>query len=142
VALLKSLKSIYENSNFYKEARIVSFVDRLLECIKKKLVKKFGLSQAVSMGLKDQENFKEQIEQGKNIIAKFKDNFFILELMNEQSEGNKVENFFGVAKEEEKKYDENSEQNQVMSQSFYQKEGLDFLYFNRPGTAYGSFGTT
>lgn len=53
VALLKSLKSIYENSNFYKEARIVSFVDRLLECIKKKLESKFGLSQAVSMGIKD-----------------------------------------------------------------------------------------
>lgn len=44
VALLKSLKSIYENSNFYKEARIVSFVDRLLDCIKLKLQKKFGLS--------------------------------------------------------------------------------------------------
>lgn len=53
VALLKSLKSIYENSNFYKEARIVSFVDRLLDCIKGKLAKKFGLSQAVSMGIKD-----------------------------------------------------------------------------------------
>lgn len=31
--------------------------------------------------------------------------------MKEQSDGNKVENFFGVPKEEEKKYDENSEQN-------------------------------
>jgi hypothetical protein len=30
VSLLKSLKNIYENSNFYKEARIVSFIDRLL----------------------------------------------------------------------------------------------------------------
>jgi hypothetical protein len=83
VALLKSLKSIYENSNFYKEARIVSFVDRLLECIKQKLVSKFGLAQAVSLGLKDYQNFTEQIEQGKNIISKFKDNFFILDLMNE-----------------------------------------------------------
>lgn len=27
-----------------------------------------------------------------------------------------------------------------MSQSFYKKEGLDYLYFARPGTAYGSFG--
>lgn len=43
VALLKSLKSIYDNSNFYKEARIVSFVDRLLDTIKDKLMKKFGL---------------------------------------------------------------------------------------------------
>ena len=46
--------------------------------------------------------------------------------------------------EEEKKrgdsnhgnYDENDKKPQLMSQSFYKKEGLDFLYFNRPGTAY------
>jgi|MGYP000014352064 hypothetical protein len=25
-----------------------------------------------------------------------------------------------------------------MSESFYQKEGLDFLYFARPGTAYNN----
>ena len=37
VALLKSLKNIYTISNFYKEARMVSFVDRLLDTIKKKL---------------------------------------------------------------------------------------------------------
>lgn len=32
-----------------------------------------------------------------------------------------------------------------MSQSFYQKAGLDYLYFARPGTAYGNpaaFGNT
>jgi hypothetical protein len=34
VALLKSLHNIYNNSNFYKEARIVSFVDRLMATIK------------------------------------------------------------------------------------------------------------
>lgn len=33
VPLLKSLKSIYESSNFYKEARIVSFIDRLLTTV-------------------------------------------------------------------------------------------------------------
>ena len=33
IALLKSLENIYMNSNFYKEARIVSFVDRLLVTI-------------------------------------------------------------------------------------------------------------
>lgn len=29
-----------------------------------------------------------------------------------------------------------------MNQSFYSKEGLDYLYFARPGTAYGSFNQT
>lgn len=35
-------------------------------------------------------------------------------------------------------YDENSDTQQKMSQSFYAKEGLDYLYFNRPGTAYNN----
>ena len=43
VALLNSLKNIYENSNFYKELRIVSFVDRLLKCVIQKLKNKFGV---------------------------------------------------------------------------------------------------
>lgn len=42
-ALLKSLNNIYKNSNFYKEARIVSFVDRLLDCIKTKIKAKLNL---------------------------------------------------------------------------------------------------
>ena len=33
VVLLKSLKNIFENSNFYKEARMVSFIDRLMQVI-------------------------------------------------------------------------------------------------------------
>ena len=37
VALLKSLKHIYDSSNFYKEARIISFIDRLLESIISKI---------------------------------------------------------------------------------------------------------
>ena len=32
-SLMKSLNNIYNSSNFYKEQRIVSFVDRLFECI-------------------------------------------------------------------------------------------------------------
>lgn len=35
--LLKTLKHVYENSNFYKEARIVSFVDRLLGIVQGKI---------------------------------------------------------------------------------------------------------
>ena len=34
---MKSLKHVYENSNFYKEARIVSFIDRLLACVQNKI---------------------------------------------------------------------------------------------------------
>lgn len=41
--LLKSLKQIYENSKFYKEARIVSFIDRLLQTITAKIANKVSL---------------------------------------------------------------------------------------------------
>ena len=50
VSLLKSLKNIYENSNFYKEARIVSFIDRLLACIVTKLKAKFTINLSVLKG--------------------------------------------------------------------------------------------
>ena len=83
VALLKSLKNIYENSNFYKEARIVSFVDRLLVTITNKLKNKFGLQRSIMKGIKDFENFGEEVERGISIVKKFQENFFIAQLMNE-----------------------------------------------------------
>lgn len=57
IALLKSLRNIYENSNFYKEARIVSFVDRLMETIVTKLKKCLSLQKAVYSGMRGQETF-------------------------------------------------------------------------------------
>ena len=81
VALLKSLKNIYENSNFYKEARIVSFVDRLLLCITDKLKKRFGVQMAVMKGIRDYESFQEEMERGQSIVDKFRENFFIAQLM-------------------------------------------------------------
>lgn len=50
VVLLKSLKNIYENSNFYKEARIVSFIDRLLECILNKFKSKMSINISMMQG--------------------------------------------------------------------------------------------
>ena len=77
VALLKSLKNIYENSNFYKEARIVSFVDRLLVTITNKLKNRFGLQKSVMKGLKDYANFEDELESGIRIVQKFRENFFV-----------------------------------------------------------------
>lgn len=81
IALLKSLNNIYQNSNFYKEARIVSFVDRLLDKVKEKLKAKMGLQQAMINGLKDHHAFSEDIFHSRSIIEKFTENFFILELL-------------------------------------------------------------
>jgi hypothetical protein len=53
VVLLKSLKNIYENSNFYKEARIVSFIDRLLECIMNKIKAKMSINLSIIRGKRE-----------------------------------------------------------------------------------------
>ena len=108
IALLKSLNNIYQNSNFYKEARIVSFVDRLLEKVKSKLQAKMGLQQSMLNGLKDHHAFSEDVYHSRSIVEKFTENFFILELLD--TEKNKMKNFQGGQEEEEKKqtYDENS----------------------------------
>lgn len=50
VVLLKSLKNIYENSNFYKEARMVSFIDRLLDAILLKLKSRISLPLTITRG--------------------------------------------------------------------------------------------
>lgn len=47
VVLLKSLKNIFENSNFYKEARMVSFMDRLMEVIVQKIRVRISIPYAV-----------------------------------------------------------------------------------------------
>jgi len=99
----------------------VSFMDRLLECIRDKLKKKFGLQLSVVEGIRQYDDFMEKIDMGKSIIKRFKDNFFIAKLMDES---NKVEKFLGVQEEskeetkqakEEVKYNENSEEAQKMS---------------------------
>ena len=48
--LLKSLKNIYDSSNFYKEARIVSFLDRLLECVTTKIKSKLSIPKCIQKG--------------------------------------------------------------------------------------------
>ena len=50
--LMKSLKNIYENSNFYKEARIVSFIDRLLQILVSKIKKQVNCAAAIQSGVK------------------------------------------------------------------------------------------
>lgn len=48
--LLKTLRHVYDNSNFYREARIVSFIDRLLECVVAKLKMHISLRRSVMAG--------------------------------------------------------------------------------------------
>ena len=50
--LLKTCKHVYENSSFYKEARIVSFIDRLVTCLIEKIKSKLSMRGAVQAGAK------------------------------------------------------------------------------------------
>ena len=74
-------------------------------------------------------------------MIKFAENFFIREII-EKANNEEEQKSNSSA---EVPYNENSSENQKMSRSFYTKEGLDFLYFQRPGTAYNNpaaFGKT
>lgn len=81
VSLMKSLKSIYDNSNFYKEARIVSFIDRLLDCILGKVKNSMTISRSVLRGKNDFEVFDQELQCAQSVITKFKENFFVANLM-------------------------------------------------------------
>ena len=73
VSLLKSLKNIYESSNFYKEARIVSFIDRLLECILRKVKAKLTINISIMRGKKNLELFDQEIQCAQSIVTKFRE---------------------------------------------------------------------
>ena len=46
--LMKTLENIFQSSRFYKEARMVSFIDRLLQVITAKIKKRITLAKALS----------------------------------------------------------------------------------------------
>ena len=91
VPLLKTCKNVYENSSFYKEARIVSFIDRLVECLTSKLKTHVSMRGAVMAGVKSDENYKKTIESAVSICLKFQDAFFIKKLMSEPNPAEKLE---------------------------------------------------
>mmetsp|Transcript_5222 Transcript_5222/g.8083 ORF Transcript_5222/g.8083 Transcript_5222/m.8083 type:complete len:176 (+) Transcript_5222:451-978(+) len=55
--LLRSLKKIFDSSNFYREARMVSFIDRLLKTIIKKVQRHLSLQIVVYDGVKNYQDF-------------------------------------------------------------------------------------
>jgi hypothetical protein len=69
--LLRTCKNVYENSSFYKEARIVSFIDRLVTCLVDKIKSKISMRGAVQAGTKNDANYKKMLESGVSICVKF-----------------------------------------------------------------------
>jgi hypothetical protein len=69
--LLKSLKNIYDSSNFYKEARIVSFLDRLLQCVTGKIKQKLSLAKCIQKGVVKLEDIQNEVDSARQIVLKF-----------------------------------------------------------------------
>ena len=109
----------------------MSFIDRLVVCLVAKIKAKVSMRGAIRAGSLGESEYKRGIESALSICIKFEDAFFIKDLMREPTVEERL-NPNNKAPEEETKHDP------AMAQSFYRKEGLDFLSFQRPGTAYGS----
>ena len=79
--LLRSLENIFQSSHFYKEARMVSFLDRVMSCITQKIRKQASLGKAIqiSKGSPDgASDFKEEVMEGATqAVTKFNENFFM-----------------------------------------------------------------
>lgn len=108
-ALMNSLQNIFLSSNFYKENRILSFLDRLLTCIQGKIRQKVGLQITINQAVQgsyDDFDFK-QLSVAMKILTRYNENFFMrtkeLHTKNEEAK---------------------------MGQSFYKQDGLDFLAFS------------
>lgn len=108
--LMGQLRHVFDNSNFYKELRIVSFFERLLVSVQSKIEGQISFEKAL-----DHEVI---VDEALNVVKTFQDNFWLEKNENSQKEETKTE----------------------MQQSFYRKEGLEFLYFQRPGTVQEELG--
>jgi len=74
VPLMKSLKHIFDSSNFYKEARMVSFLDRLMQILVSKIRERVNLNRAIEKGKKDlQEMMNTHFALAKAIISKYQE---------------------------------------------------------------------
>ena len=85
--LMKTLHHVFMSSRFYKEARMVSFLDRLLQCITAKVKKRVTLNKALAesaQGPRSAKSYQQQhIQSAIEAVQKFEDGFFIRELMEE-----------------------------------------------------------
>ena len=133
--LMRALEQIFSISQFYREARMVSFLDRLLECISAKIKKKCNIAVAIKASQASEDGatvFQEEVLEGATLaVSKFNEHFFMRKHMQAKSANSKVEEAIGLKSEHKEEEEEESKQTpkQQMEQSFYRKQGLDFLSF-------------
>ena len=148
--IMSSLKSVYENSNFYKEARIISFIDHMYEGLLGKMKRELNVNRAAASH-RVAEEFSTSIESARAITTKFRDGFFLRSVMSDRET---QESSAGEASLATKSSAHSLRRSQAESRerspaaaaagafSFGRTEtggggALDFLSFARPGTSYG-----
>ena len=148
--IMSSLKSVYENSNFYKEARIVSFLDHMYEGLLAKMKREINVNRAAASH-RAAEDFSVAVEAARAITSKFAEGFFLRSVMADRET---QESSAGEASLATKSSAHSLGRSQVDSRerspagaaagvfSFGRTESggggaLDFLGFARPGTSYG-----
>ena len=101
--LARSLKHIFDISNFYKEVRMVSFLDRLLQCVLALIQKRCSLARALREACQGpraaKDYIKNYLDSAQVALQKYEDSFFLRDLMEEKSGKKKVENALGVSDE-------------------------------------------
>ena len=93
--LMKTLHNIFNSSRFYKEARMVSFLDRLLQLVTLKIKKRVTLAKALSEAAQGPRSAEAYLEQtmaaALQSVEKYEEGFFISELMKPQDSISRVE---------------------------------------------------
>lgn len=140
IPMMKSIKHIFENSNFYKEVRIVSLLDRLLDALLEKIKGRVNITLAFQFGKDGQYDlfFDEHTQMAVSLIRKYNEHFFIRDLMDKDESYSSNATHSTNETSSESSENSKTEERKMMGQSFYKQEGLEYLYFARPGTAYGS----
>ena len=79
--LMESIRSVYEKSNFYKEVRVVTFLDYVYQHLLTKMRKEFTIQKIMSLKGSEYQPLLETIGVVKIINSKFDQGFFVRELM-------------------------------------------------------------
>ena len=141
--MMASLKSIYEKSNFYKEARIVSFLDHMYEFLLSKFKKSFSILKIMAW-FNNIEEILQAIEYARAINSKYEEGFFIQELLNEShpmldsmrsTQTSMFSNSKLNMKTEKEKFKSHVNELSRLNEG---SSDTSFLQFVRPGTAYGA----
>lgn len=82
-AVMSALKDVYDNSSFYTEARVVSFLDHMQKGLLSKIGRELSVNRAAASHVNPQA-FAQAVEAARSISSQFLEGYFLRELMIEK----------------------------------------------------------